>query len=207
MKLILYFLLFTCITASAQVFKPGLIVGLSGAQIEGDGYGGYNKLGFIVGGFVNTDLSDKISTQFEIYYINKGSFDALHPDKGDFDSFSVNLNYIEISISLKYKLHKFMLEAGLYYGKLIGTPKLTDENGAIFINRFPFKSFDLGGLLGIYYQLNEHFSFNLRTKNSLIPIRNFPSLDQKNGIFNTLIRNGWYNVDLNFSIRYQFRNE
>ena len=33
--------------------------------------GEYKKLGFILGGFVGIDLSEKISTQFEIYFINK----------------------------------------------------------------------------------------------------------------------------------------
>ena len=45
----------------SQVFKSGLILGLSGSQVEGDGYGGYNKLGFIAGGFTNTNLSEKWS--------------------------------------------------------------------------------------------------------------------------------------------------
>jgi hypothetical protein len=203
-RILLFILCFTWLTSSAQVFNPGLILGISGAQIEGDGHGGYDKIGFIAGGFVNTDLSEKLSTQFEIYFINKGSFNAQHPDKGDYDSFKVNLNYIEIPVSLRYKHKKIMFEVGLYLGKLIGTPTLSDESGEIFVTQFPFKSFDFGGLLGIYYQLNEHFLLNLRSKNSLIPIRDFPSLDQQNGLFNTLIRNGWYNVDLNFSIRYQF---
>lgn len=203
MKILLFILCFTWITISAQVFKPGLMLGISGSQIEGDGYGGYNKIGFIAGGFVNTDLSEKLSTQFEIYYINKGSFDALHPDKRDYDSFKVNLNYIEIPISIRYKHYKLMLEAGLYLGKLVGTPKLSDENGEVFVNQYPFKSFDFGGFLGIYYHLNDHFILNLRSKNSLIPIRDFPSLDQ-GSFFNIFLNNGWYNVDLNFSIRYEF---
>jgi hypothetical protein len=203
MRILVFILYLTSLTCSAQVFKPGLILGISGSQIEGDGYGGYDKIGFIAGGFVNTDLSEKLSTQFEIYFINKGSFDALHPDKGDYDSYKVNLNYIEIPISLRYKNQKFMFEAGLYIGKLVGTPKISDENGEQFVYQFPFKSFDFGGLLGIYYQLNDHLFLNLRSKNSLIPIRDFPNLDQ-GGIFNNLIKNGWYNVDLNFSIRYEF---
>lgn len=203
MRILLFILCCTWLTSSAQVFKTGLIAGISGAQIEGDGYAGYNKIGLIAGGYVNTDLSEKLSGQFEIYFINKGSFDATHPNKGDYDSFKVNLNYIEIPVALQYNHKRFVLEAGLYFGKLIGTPKLFDENGEIFVNRYPFKSFDFGGLLGISYKLNDHFILNLRSKNSLIPIRDFPNLDQ-GGIFNNLFNNGWYNVDLNFSIRYEF---
>jgi len=203
MRILCFILCFASLTSTAQVFKPGLIAGISGSQIEGDGYGGYDKIGFIAGGFVKSDLSEKLSAQFEIYFINKGSFDALHPDKGDFDSYKVNLSYIEIPVALQYNQKQFTFEAGLYLGKLIGTPRIYDEIGERFVYQYPFKSFDFGGLLGISYHLNEHFILNLRSKNSLIPIRDFPNLDQ-GGIFNNLLQNGWYNVDLNFSIRYEF---
>ena len=199
--LILSLAWFTC---SAQVFNPGIILGINASQIEGDGYAGYNKIGIIAGGFVNTDISEKLSTQFEIYFINKGTFDAMHPDKGDYNSFKVNLNYIEIPVSLRYKRQKFMLEIGLYFSKLIGTPTLSNQNGEVFIYQYPFKSFDFGALVGVYYQLNDNFSLNLRSKNSLIPIRDFPSVDQ-GSFYNTFLKNGWYNVDLNFSIRYEFK--
>ena len=197
------FFIITGLSTSAQVFKTGLIIGLSGAQVEGDGYGGYNKLGFIGGGFVNTALSEKWSTQFEIYFINKGSFDAAHPDKGDFDSFSLNLNYTEIPVALRYKYHKFMGEIGIYYAQLLSV-SVSDEFGARDINRFPFRNFDLGAFIGLYYHISNHFSLNLRSKNSIIPIRDFQNYDQNVGILNKLFNRGWYNVDLNFSIRYQF---
>jgi hypothetical protein len=204
--LLILFLLTLCLTTTAQVFNTGVILGISGAQVEGDGYGGYKKLGFIGGGFVNTNLSKKMSAQFEIYFINKGAVDLAHPDKGDFDSFSLNLNYIEIPVSLRYNYHKFMLEIGLYYGQLIGV-SIADEFGPREVNRFPFKSYDFGGLIGIYYQLNDHFIFNFRSKNSIIPIRDFQNYDQNVGILNKLFNRGWYNVDLNLSVRYQFRNK
>lgn len=201
--IIILLLLFGCLSSSAQVFKAGLIVGISGSQVEADGYGGYNKFGVIGGGFVNTDFSEKMSVQFEIYYINKGSFDAAHPDKGDFDSFNLSLKYIEIPVALRYKYHKFKIELGAYYGKLIST-SISNENGEVSVNRFPFKSYDIGGLIGIYYQLNDHFIFNLRSKGSIIPIRDFQNYDQNIGFYNKLFNRGWYNLDLNFSVRYQF---
>ena len=192
------------INCSAQAFKAGAIAGITGAQIEGDGYGGYNKLGFIGGGFVNTSLSEKLAAQFEIYFINKGSFDAAHPDRGDFDKLSININYIEVPVVLRYKYEKLNFEIGLYIAKLIGNPHLENQNGEIFITRYPFKSFDFGGLIGVSYQINKKFSCNLRSKNSIIPIRDFENSDQQIGIFNQLFSRGWYNVDLNFTVRYHF---
>jgi hypothetical protein len=192
------------LSSSAQVFKTGVILGLNGSQVDGDGYGGYNKLGFIVGGFTNTNISEKWSTQFEIYFINKGSFKAAHPDKGDYRMFNLNINYIEIPLSLRYKYHKFMLELGLYGSKFLSY-HMEDEFGERTINQYPFKSFDFGGFIGIYYQLNDHFIFNLRYKNSAIPIRDFNYPDPNRSIMNKLFnQSGWYNVEINFSIRYQF---
>ena len=192
------------ITLKAQVFKPGLIAGISGSQIEGDGYGGYNKLGFIAGSFVSTEFSKKISAQLEIYFINKGSFDPAHPEKGDYDQFKVNINYIEIPLVINYDIDIVKFEAGIYLAKVLGTPQLEDEFGPIFVYQYPFKSYDFGWLIGSSYQINERFSFNLRAKSSIIPIRDFENTDQRFGILNKLFNRGWYNLDLNFSLRYHF---
>ena len=200
---ILFIILFGSLTSFSQVFKTGLILGISGSQVEGDGYAGYNKLGFIAGAFTNTNLSEKWSTQFEIYFINKGSFKAAHPDKGDYRQFDLNINYIEVPIALRYNYKKFMLELGLYGSKFLSY-HMKDEYGERKITQYPFKSFDFGGLIGLSYWINDHFIFNLRSKNSIIPIRDFLNYDQNIGISNKLFNRGWYNVDLNFTIRYQF---
>lgn len=179
------------------------MLGISGSQVEGDGYGGYNKLGFIVGGFTNTEFSEKVSTQLEIYYINKGSKKNPHPDEGDYDAFSLNINYIEVPISLRYHYKKFIFEGGLYASKFLSY-SMSDEFGERNTGGYPFKSFDFGGFLGINYKINNNFIFNLRSKNSLIPIRDFENYDQQIGILNKLFNRGWYSLDLNFSIKYQF---
>ena len=202
---VLSILLLSSITSSAQFFKTGVVAGISGAQIEGDGYGGYHKLGFIAGGFVNTDLSKKVSTQFEIYFINKGSYKAPRPDKGDHDQLSINLNYIEIPLSIRYKHNKFMFEGGLYLSKLLSY-RVEIDFAERTVTQYPFRSFDFGAFIGAYYQLNDHFMLNLRSKNSIIPIRDFQNLDQNVGILNKLFNRGWYNVDLNLSLRYEFGN-
>jgi len=207
MKRILAFIfILTCLSASSQTFKAGLLGGLVGSQIEGDGYSGYNKLGFLVGGFTNTDLNEKWSAQFEIYYITKGSFKAAKPSKGIYNKFYVNMNYIEVPVAIRYKHNKFMLEIGPYLAKFLSL-KFKDEFGEReqpFINSYPVNSFDFGGFIGINYNLTDKLIFNLRSKNSLIPFRNFQSFDQNIGILNKLFNNGWYHVDINFTIRYQF---
>lgn len=189
--------------SSAQIFKSGVLGGFCGSQVEGDGYGGYKKLGFIVGGFTNTDLSEKLSLQFEIYFINKGSFDPARPSEGDIDMFKFNANYIEVPVSLMYNYNKFSFEIGPYLAKFLSY-SAEDEYGKQEINRYPIKSFDFGGFVGVNYHIYENLIVNLRSKNSLLPFRDFDNLDQNIGILNKLFNRGWYHVDINFSIRYQF---
>lgn len=191
------------LTSSAQVFKAGLIGGIAGSQIEGDGYGGYNKIGFIAGGFTNVDLSENWSTQFEIYYIGKGSFDAAHPDKGDYDMFRVKIHYIEIPVTLRYHFKKFKFEIGAYVSKFL-TYSVEDEFGARDINRYPFENFDVGVLFGLNYDVTEKIIVNFRSTNSVLPVRDFENQDQTVGTLNQLFSRGWYNLSLNFSVRYQF---
>ena len=128
------------LSSSAQVFNTGIVLGLNGSQVDGDGYGGFNKMGFIAGAFTNASLSEKWSTQFEIYYINKGSFKAARPDKGDYRHFNLNVNYIEIPLALRYKYQNFMFESGLYGSKFLSY-HMEDEFGERTINEYPFKSF------------------------------------------------------------------
>jgi hypothetical protein len=143
--------------------------------------------------------------QFEILYIGKGARKVPKPDKGDLRSFNLRLNYIEIPLALRYHFKKFHLELGLYYGYLLNV-YAEDQFGEIdFQNQpFPFKNYDIGGLIGLQYEFIHNWFFNVRSKNSLIPIRDFNNLDQNIGILNKAFNRGWYNVDLNFTIRYQF---
>ncbi|MCO6499142.1 MAG: PorT family protein [Vicingus serpentipes] len=201
--IVLIIILWSYSQLQAQFFRTGLISGISGAQVEGDGFGGYKKLGFVVGGYAGFDLAEKWSTQFEIYYIGKGSRKNPHPDKGDYRYFKLNLNYIEIPVVLRYHYQKFRFEMGFYYGVLLNH-YIEDEYGVRFTQNYPFKKGDFGGLIGVSYQLNEHFSCNLRSKNSIVPIRDFQNKDANIGILNKLFNRGWYNVDLNFTLRYHF---
>ena len=195
--------LFMTLSGSAQVFKSGLMAGISGSQVEGDGYGGYKKMGFIVGGFANTDLSEKMTLQFEVYFINKGSFDPARPSKGDVDMFKLNTNYVEVPLALFYHYDRWDFEGGFYLAKFLSY-SLEDEFGPRDINQFPIKSFDFGGFLGIGYHIHERLILNIRSKNSLVPFRDFQNFDQNIGLLNKLFNNGWYHVDINFSLRYQF---
>ena len=189
------------IQLQAQVFEPGIILGLSGSQINGDGYGGYHKLGLIAGGLVSTRISDDWRTQFELYYIKKGSQKNPHPDKGDYESFNLNIKYLEMPVVIRYHHEKFNFETGLYRAKMLSY-NVADQYGQTEIYDPPIKDWDFGGLIGFSYQYKERAEFNIRAKTSLIPIRDFNNLDAYTWWWDELFNRGWYNFDLNFSVRW-----
>lgn len=57
----------------AQRFTGGLLLGLNASQIDGDGWGGYNKAGLSVGGFVRYPINRMLGFQPEFRYEQLGS--------------------------------------------------------------------------------------------------------------------------------------
>lgn len=194
-------ILFLGVSSSAQVFKPGVILGLNASQVAGDGYSGFKKLGFIAGGLVNTDIADDWSTQFELYYISKGYRKAPRPDKGDYEDFELHLNYLEIPLSFRYHYKEFNFEAGLYLAKLL-SHQAYDGYGKTAIVNPQIHEWDFGGLLGLSYQYKKRAEFNVRLKSSIIPIRDFNNGDAYTWWWDRLFSRGWYNTELNLSLRW-----
>lgn len=207
--------------ALAQQFKAGVIAGVATTQVDGDTYAGYNKLGFIAGGFVAKNFSprsgsqppdNKWSVSFEITYVQKGSRKIPRPDKGDYSFYKLNLNYAEVPFLLRYsfvapdsageKKFKFQIEGGLAVGALVQW-KEEDKNGQV-IGGVPFEKFDVSTLLGITYLLSDNVFFNTRYEYSALPVRRGPILQYYQNWTHKFLKPGYYNNVLIFSLRYQF---
>lgn len=196
-------LLFLCATATqlySQSFRAGLKAGISASQVSGDALGGFNKAGLIGGAFIERQLTDKLSYQFEMLYVEKGSRKATRPDKGDFTYFLLILDYVEVPILVKYKKDKFIYEAGLGFGRLLNWsvqnesgyyPKLHPESRPFFKEEFSFN-------LGISYPLYKRVFMNWRFSNSILPVRNH----QGNAVYR--FNRGQYNAVLEFTLNYKF---
>ena len=181
----------------AQRFVAGISGGLSTSQVDGDGYGGFNKAGITVGGFVNTHLSEKVIGQFEINYINKGSKKVPDHEKGDYSYYLLKLNYIEIPILLKFEFHKFTYEVGLSYGKLLRGEEF-DESGT-FVTVGPFNPSEFALNVGLNYTLYKQLSLDCRYSRSILPIRDKAVVTPRWGI-----NGGSYNSVICFILKYQF---
>jgi len=197
---ILLFCGFLTISMQAQNFGGGVILGLSTSQVGGDNLGGFNKAGLLIGFFANKSISELLSFQMEMNYIQKGS---NNPKMNENRTPDISTSYIEVPLLLQYhQSNKLKIEGGVqtgylidgYYNDLDGErPKYNDIN--------PFINYDIGLLLGIDYNYSKNISLNTRISNSIFPIGVEDYEDQ--AIYN-YSRKGKYNSVLSFALHYNF---
>lgn len=189
------------INCHSQDFKGGIILGLSTSQVSGDDLAGFNKAGFILGGFTSRILSDINSLQLEIVYIQKGSRnpDIINEESENYNKPYINLNYIEIPMLLKLNFNETLeYELGIQWAQLING-YYKDNIGEMNSTIDPFIKNDLSIALGVNYFINQNVSLNTRLTNSILPIGNE---DYDNSTIYNSNKKGKYNTTINFSIYY-----
>jgi hypothetical protein len=198
-SLILFLFILSHYQSNSQSFNAGGLIGVNVSQVSGDGYSGFDKAGILTGLYTNIDVSQKINLQLEIIYSEKGSRRNPKTDEGDTEFFLLRMNYIEIPVMARMKNNRFTYEVGVYYGQLINN-YLEDENGPFDIPEplNKFKQRDVGGLIGVDFNFNEHIIMNWRINQSLLPVREHDSGAQFR--FNS----GMFHTYFSFSLRYEF---
>jgi hypothetical protein len=195
---------FLTLNLQAQNFGGGIILGLSTSQVDGDNLGGFYKAGGVFGVFANTSISQLLSFQMEIAFIQKGSNnpkmnDSTHPDFGIQD---ISSSYIEIPLLLQYhQSNKLKIETGWLSAYLIDGYYNDNLGRMDYDNASPFIKYDHGLILGIDYTFSEKLSLNTRLSRSILPI-GVEDYDGKD-LYNSS-RKGKYNSVLSFSIHYNF---
>ena len=181
-----------------QNFGGGIILGISTSQVGGDDLAGFNKAGILVGVFANKNISQMLSFQMEMKYIQKGS---NNPKMNENRIADISLSYIEVPLLLQYQQNSILaIEAGGLLGYLIDgyyndiTSKLESEKN-------PFIEYDVGLFLGIDYKYSERIHLNTRVSSSLLPIGTEDNFKGLGDLFNSNKR-GKYNSVLSFSIKY-----
>jgi len=199
---ILLFCGFLSISIQAQKFGGGVILGLSTSQVGGDNLAGFNKAGLLAGAFVNTPISELLSFQMEMTYIQKGSNNPKMNDAehSNYLKEDISSSYIEVPLLLQYhQSNKIKIEGGVQLSYLING-YYNDLNGKIPIYSVnPFIKYDFGLLLGVHYKYSEKISLNTRVSNSILPIGE-EDYDVEN-TYNSS-RKGKYNSVLSFAIHY-----
>ena len=200
---ILLYSLLLISSVQAQNFGGGLILGINTSQVGGDNLGGFNKAGLLIGAFANTSITELLSFQMEMTYIEKGSNNPNmnEPDHPNYLKEDISSLYFEIPLFLQYhQSNKLRIEGGVLSAYLIDG-YYNDLNGKIpTYNINPFIKYDFGLLLGMDYIFSNKLSLNTRISNSIIPIG---TEDHNITAYNSKTK-GKYNSALSFVLHYNF---
>lgn len=173
---LLILLIISSIAGFTQDFNAGIQLGITGTQVTGDQLAGFNKAGLFGGFFVNRPLGKLGEGQLEINFIQKGSRKNAKPDEGDYESYLLRINYIEVPIMYRFRLKSFLrIEAGTMFAYLINSKEF-DIQGQITpdptINGF--KKLDFSAFAGLNYTINDKLAITLRYSYSVLAIRPKP---------------------------------
>ncbi len=145
--------------------------GFNACQVNGDNFSGYNKFGILGGLAVEARLSKKLNLNFGIFFSQKGARHNPKPEKGDLRFYRVNLNYVEMPLQFKINLNKlYFASVGASYAYLINYQEDTEAGN--WNNVFPFNKSDFCFNIGLGRPIKNNFVIEVRSSNSVVPIRN-----------------------------------
>jgi len=182
-----------------KVFDGGLILGTNFSQVDGDTYYGYHKVGLNAGGVVYVHFTRVFGASIELIYSQKGSrgedvtespLYGTHVEK-----YFMNLNYVEMPVTIHVIMHRVDFEAGVSYGRLLSSSEWVLAGQPVNIdpvaNRFNTSDFDyvfgVGRKLyrGLYANVRFQYSIVSMRPNDRIPVGyGYGSLGQFNNLFN-----------------------
>ncbi len=190
------------ISLPAQKFKAGALIGISATQISGDDLGGFDKAGLVAGGMVSTSISEKFDMAMEITFFQKGSKKNSKPEKGDYTSYNLRLNYIEVPVLFQWMYSKrFTFEAGPTFGALLSYKEENELGEIPWDPPRPFDNFELGITGGMRVHFAQNFSSVFRLSSSVLPVRPHQSGASYRANY------GQYNASLVLALQYTFKKK
>ncbi len=200
---ILGFIFFPIITSAQQVFEGGLMAGITGSQIDGDGMGGYHKIGVSADIYAKLVFNKKWGMISGVGYAGKGAMSDIK-----YQYLVTSFHYAEIPIWFEYNaLDKFSFTGGLTVGYLIRgyqkTSGITFDEKDLKLLKMEYSTY-----FSVNYKLSDRLSLNLVHTYSILPINEYSNIFTKNFII-YLIQYGhqphplWYNRSIRLSIQYK----
>jgi hypothetical protein len=194
-----FLLIFLATTSMAQgrIFHAGLLGGVSFSQVLNDGLSHYSKLGFYGGGFISTDFNELWSGEIGFTYVMKGSKERF-TSNATYDGYKMTLGYVEFPFIAKVRFQKIQVEFGLSVGILVNSNEENWYQDQTF-SASEFEPFELAGIVGVNYNFNDKWGLDLRSSNSIFPIR-YPTDNVYHPPFY-----GQRNIILTLAVRYFIR--
>lgn len=209
-RLLITFLLipFFCFSQEEQTntFLLGARAGITATQVAGDGWGGFDKIGLLAGLSTEYAWTEKAGFETGIQFLMKGSQKNANPDVGDFLSYKLKLNYVEIPVLYKYYQDRFHFDLGLGAAFLLSSEEI-DQDGIILDTEDTFNRITLNLQMGMNVDLTNNHFFTVRFTNSLTPIRSsgVVFVDNTVNFWREIFSKGQYNTVLEFGYKYRFK--
>ena len=179
--------------------------GVVPAQVHGDAYSGFHKLGFMTGLGVETSFTESERINLSLVFMQKGAQKNPNLTKGDISAYYLNLNYLEAPLLFSYVHKKYILELGVAAAYLINYYEADQQ--MIYTGVYPFEKFDYSVKAGLGRQLNEKWIIHFRSSNSFITTR--PNRIKQAVYYNNIIartfNKGYYNNILELTLSYKIK--
>ena len=173
------------------LFQALFHVGMNFAQIDGDAYNGYNKIGFDGGAGVLVRFHKYFSASVGVGYTMFGA-QANFIEKNT-DLYRTNLNYVQIPIAINvHEKEIFLFSAGINVN-LLTNYKERDEKGINITDTVTPqpKKFDVNAFASIHFVIKKQFGIGLKFSYSMIPIRGiepiYATLTHIHGEYNNVL--------------------
>ncbi len=186
-----FFVSSIALNAQQRVFHAGLLGGISASHVDNDTFAHFSKLGIYAGGYILTEFSDKWIGEIGMTYVMKGSKEPHRSDQ-------TYKGYIESPFIVKFRMHEWDIEFGLSAGILLHSKEENLWQNEAFSDS-QFETFELAGIIGVNYSFDDKWGLNLRSSNSILPIR-YPTED----VYHPPLY-GQRNIVLTLAVRYFVR--
>ena len=159
--------------AEAQVlrFDGGPVAGINAAQVQGDDYTGFNKLGLSGGAFIDIRNPENYwGIRLEMHYAEKGSRRGGDPEVGT-TTIELRMNYIDIPILLDVNLGDYQVGVGPYFGRMIKAEKWQRVSDTSSSLEDQLNTWDIGGQAYARTPIGESAFFQARISGSALSLK------------------------------------
>jgi len=157
--------------AQALRFDGGPVAGINAAQVQGDDYTGFNKLGLSGGAFIDIRNPENYwGIRLEMHYAEKGSRRGGDPEVGT-TTIELRMNYIDIPILLDVNLGEYQVGVGPYLGRMIKAEKWQRVSDTSSSLEDQLNTWDVGGQAYARAPIGESAFFQARISGSALSLK------------------------------------
>lgn len=153
-------------------FRGGVMAGVVGSQVDGDGYGGYRRPNASVGVWVSRNMSERWRLRMELRYVGKGSLANSKSDGGQYKVYNLGLHYIELPLFLEYTfLPSWFAGVGVSGAYLAGYEESNAFGSLKAEGREQVRPYELGAHVRVGWRVSSRWTLRAGAGYSILPIR------------------------------------